>query len=162
MRSFLTSLKNRFTKPYDRPLTDNEKRLANSMFGKTLDVQKVRLKTAWWVLKGYAVAPNGNVYFHKADWQDDFALQGLGGRAWLIHELTHAWQYQQGMAVFWRALFNRKYSYRFERGKPFLAYGIEQQAKMVEDFYIRREQCLDCTEWERCIVFLKWKRCHFF
>ena len=46
---------------------------------------------------------------------------------------------QQGIGVFWRAILSRRYRYRWIQGKAFLRYGIEQQARMVEDFYIRRE-----------------------
>lgn len=155
MKKLFHFIKYKFTQQYARPLTANEQAMAKSVFGESLDVSTIQLKTAWWVLKGYAVAPNGNVYFHKADWQDDFALQSLGKRAWLIHELTHAWQVQQGMAVFWRALVNRRYAYNFNPNKSFFDYGVEQQAKMVEDYYIHREKAQDCTDWLACVPFLK-------
>lgn len=134
-----------------RPLTQGEIRLAQSVFGDDLDCLAVRLQPAWWVLKGYAIAPNGTIYFNKNDWCEDFSDAPLGKRAWLVHELTHVWQHQKGLAVFWRALVNRRYRYRL--GKPFLAYGIEQQAQLVEDFYVRRELGKDCTLWRACLPF---------
>ena len=140
------------SKPLSRTLTPKEITLAKSVFGDALDYSAVRLKTAWWVLKGYGVAPNGVIYFNKADWYDDFGDETLGKRAWLIHELTHVWQYQVGMAVFWRALFNRRYRYTLT-GKSFYRYGIEQQAKLVEDFYIRRELGKDCGAWRAGLPF---------
>lgn len=137
-----------------RPLTQGERTIAHSVFGDTLTLDNIRLATAWWVLKGYAVSPNGWIYFHKTDFCDDFSTKPLHTRAWLVHELTHVWQIQQGMAVVRRAIFNRKYRYTFKKGKPFFAYGIEQQAKMVEDFYIQRELGKDCTAWIDCVPFL--------
>ena len=128
--------------------------MAYSVFGDKLDMSNIRLKTAWWVLKNYAVSPNGNVYFHPDDWIEDFAKAGLGKRSWLIHELTHVWQLQQGVKVVRGAIINRRYDYVFEQGKSFFAYGIEQQARMVQDYYIRREQGKDCTAWQTCIPFL--------
>ena len=122
-----------------RPLTEGEKAIAASVFGDTLQLDSIRLKTAWWVLKGYAVSPNGQVYFHPADFCDDFSTQNVYQRAWLIHELTHVWQIQQGVKVFWRALFNRRYAYQLQANKPFASYGVEQQARMVEDYYKKRE-----------------------
>ncbi|MFC0819936.1 hypothetical protein [Moraxella marmotae] len=83
-----------------------------------------------------------------------FAKKNLAHRAWLIHELTHVWQRQQGICVFWRALFNRRYRYRLKADKSFWRYGVEQQARMVEDFYIRCERGEDCTAWRQCIPFL--------
>lgn len=138
-----------------RALSLGEKDIAYSVFGEVLCTDSIRLITAWWVLKGYAVSPNGWVYFHKDDFCDDFSNKSLSMRAWLVHELVHCWQYQQGMQVFYRALLNRKYRYRFQEGKNFLAYGIEQQAKMVEDFYVQRELKNNCDKWRACVPFLQ-------
>lgn len=122
-----------------RSLTTGEIAIAKSVFGNTLDTSEIRIKTAWWVLKNFAVSPNGNIYFHKDNWIDDFSTESLGMRAWLVHELTHVWQIQQGIAVFRKALFNRRYSYVLEQDKAFFNYGVEQQARMVEDYYKQRE-----------------------
>ena len=137
-----------------RPLTTGEITIAHSVFGDTLDTSEIRIKTAWWVLKNYAVSPNGNIYFHPDNWIDDFSGQSLGLRAWFVHELTHVWQLQQGIAVFRKALFNRKYAYVLKHGKPFLAYGVEQQARMVEDYYKKRERQQPCDDLIACIPFL--------
>ncbi len=137
-----------------RALTQGEVTLAHSVFGADFDVATVRLKTAWWVLKHYAVSPNGNIYFNKHNWIDDFSQASLSKQGWLIHELTHVWQLQQGLKVIRGALINRQYDYVFEQGKTFFNYGIEQQARMVQDYFLRREQGLDCGAWQACIPFL--------
>lgn len=143
------------TQQKSRPLTAGEIDMAKSVFGGTLDTSNIRLKTAWWVLKGYAVSPNGNIYFNQNDWIDDFSQENLWLRAWLIHELTHVWQLQQGISVLRKALFNRKYSYVLKADKPFFSYGVEQQARMVEDYYKQREMGKDCTALINCIPFLQ-------
>ena len=72
-----------------------------------------------------------------------------GNLAVVAHELTHCGQYQawgpwryftRGLAAQLRELIHRTlrvgsspYHYRVEAGKPFRAYGMEQQAQMVED-----------------------------
>ncbi len=72
-----------------------------------------------------------------------------GDLAILAHELTHCGQYQawgpalyyaRGLAAQLRYLFHRKlgigsnpYGYQLKPDKPFQAYGMEQQAQMVED-----------------------------
>lgn len=137
-----------------RPLTIGEVALAHSVFGDTLDTTNVRIKTAWWVLKNFAVSPNGNIYFHQDNWIDDFSQENLWLRAWLVHELTHVWQIQQGINVFRNALFNRKYSYTLQDGKAFFSYGVEQQARMVEDYYKQRERGQNCDALMACIPFL--------
>lgn len=145
----------KFYQQKSRKLTKNEKIMARSVFGESLKLDNIWLKTAWWVLKGYAVSPNGNIYFHPADFIDDFSQQNLAKRAWLIHELTHVWQVQQGINVFARALFNRKYRYQFRPNKSFFAYGVEQQARMVEEYYINREKAQNCDKFIECIPFLQ-------
>lgn len=146
-------LKQRFGTPYERALSVGERALAAEVFGDTLALDTVRLKSAWWVLKGYAVSPNGNIYYNKADWREDFSTGSLSERAWLIHELTHVWQVQQGVRVFWRALINRKYRYVLSAGKPFEHYGVEQQASIVADFYVARALGKDCSAFA-CLPFV--------
>ena len=74
-----------------------------------------------------------------------------GDSALLAHELTHCGQYQQwgawqyftrGAVVQLRALAHRllrvggnPYTYQPEPGKPFEAYGMEQQGQIVEDYF---------------------------
>ena len=137
-----------------RPLTEGEKAIAGSVFGDTLQLDSIRLKTAWWVLKGYAVSPNGHVYFNEHDWCADFSQQSLGTQSWLIHELTHVWQIQQGIKVVRKAIFDRQYQYVLEQGKLFLNYGIEQQAQMVQDYFIQKQRGQNCQAYEACIPFL--------
>ena len=137
-----------------RPLTEGEIRLAHSVFGDSLNLVDIQLKTAWWVLKNYAVSPNGHIYFHPADWIEDFSYASLGKQSWLIHELTHIWQLQQGLKVLRGALIDRRYNYVLKTNKSFFKYGIEQQARMVQDYFIRRQRGQDCEDLAGCIPFL--------
>ncbi|MCG3878061.1 type IV secretion protein Rhs [Psychrobacter sp. Ps6] len=141
-------------KQQSRYLTVGEIALARLVFGDSLKLDEVRLKTTWWVLKNYAVSPNGNIYFNPADWIDDFSAASLGKQSWLIHELTHVWQLQQGLKVVRGALIDRRYDYVLETGKSFFEYGIEQQARMVQDYFVRHQRGQDCQDLEACIPFL--------
>ncbi len=74
----------------------------------------------------------------------------------VVHELTHCGQYQawgplkyfaRGFAAQARHLIHRTvrigqnpYRYQLEPGKPFRAYGMEQQAQMIEDHFRARNQ----------------------
>jgi len=136
-----------------RGLTPAEMVLARSVFGTQLQTDTVCLVACRWVLRGYAISPNGHVYFHPDDWREDFAQADLNTQSWLIHELVHVWQVQQGMAVLRRALFDRRYRYQLVQGKSFLSYGIEQQAQIVQDYFVRRVRGQDCTAWEGCLPF---------
>nr|WP_303657353.1 hypothetical protein [Asticcacaulis aquaticus] len=53
----------------------------------------------------------------------------------LAHELTHVWQYANGMTL-WHYLWRERGHYRYRPipGQPFQAYGYEQQAAIVEDW----------------------------
>ncbi|OXL19604.1 type IV secretion protein Rhs [Psychrobacter sp. DAB_AL32B] len=144
----------RAAKRYSRKLTAGEIVLARSVFGDSLSLDDIQLKTAWWVLKNYAVSPNGHIYFHPADWIEDFSEASLSKQSWLIHELTHVWQLQRGLKVVRGAIINRRYDYVLEVGKSFFKYGIEQQARMVQDYFIRRQRGQDCQDLEACIPFL--------
>lgn len=137
-----------------RQLTAGEIALARTVFADSIDLDEVQLKTAWWVLKNYAVSPNGHIYFHPADWVEDFSQASLAQQSWLIHELTHVWQLQQGLKVVRGALVDRRYDYVLKTGKSFFKYGIEQQARMVQDYFIRRQRGQYCQDLERCIPFL--------
>lgn len=140
-----------------RKLNSAEIALARSVFGDSIQLDDVQLKTAWWVLKTYAVSPNGHIYFNRADWVTDFTKASLRKQSWLIHELTHVWQWQQGLHVVRGALFNRRYSYVLIAGKPFFNYGIEQQARMVQDYFVRQQRGQDCELLMACIPFLQQK-----
>ena len=153
-RLFKHSIATKVSKQQSRQLTAGELALARSVFGDSINLDSVQLKTAWWVLKNYAVSPNGNIYFHPADWVTDFSQSSLAKQSWLIHELTHVWQLQQGLKVIRGAIINRRYDYVLEAGKSFFNYGIEQQARMVQDYFVRRHHGHDCRDFEACIPFL--------
>lgn len=136
-----------------RPLTLGEKSLAYSVFHDQLDLDKPLIVASGWVVPGYAISPNGHIYFNPADCLNDFSMASLGKQAWFIHEMTHVWQVQQGMKVIRRAILDRRYQYLLKEGKSFFQYGIEQQAQMVQDFFVQRSLGQDCRALERCLPF---------
>lgn len=138
-----------------RFLTPDEKKLAQSIFGESLALDAIEIIAHHLILKNYAMSPNGHIYFHPDNWQEDFTKTNLATQSWLVHELTHVWQIQQGIAVVRKALFDRNYHYVLAHGRQFLSYGIEQQAQMVQDYFIKRETGQDCQAYEACIPFLK-------
>ncbi len=69
---------------------------------------------------------------------DDFSSADISGRSWFIHEVTHVWQYQQGINVYGAAL-DRRYDYKpLTPGRSFQGYGLEQQGDIVQDYYLIR------------------------
>lgn len=139
--------------PSCRTMTLGERALAQSIFGDGLALDQVQLCSSHLILRHYAMSPNGSVYFHPADFVTDFSLTSLHTQAWLVHELTHVWQVQQGIKVLRRALLNRRYRYVLQEGKAFLEYGVEQQAQMVQDWFLKQAQGLPCADLQACIPF---------
>jgi hypothetical protein len=95
-----------------------------------------------WASRGRAIALGNHVFLPD---------RCAGDLATLAHELTHCGQYQawggwryftRGAAAQLRELLHRTlgigrspYAYRLEDGKPFEAYGMEQQGQIVEDSF---------------------------
>jgi len=95
-----------------------------------------------WATRGRAIALGNHVFLPD---------RCAGDLPTLAHELTHCGQYQawggwryftRGAATQLRDLLHRMlgvgespYAYRLEEGKPFDAYGMEQQGQIVEDSY---------------------------
>ncbi|MGD9583590.1 MAG: RHS repeat-associated core domain-containing protein [Lysobacterales bacterium] len=127
-----------------RSLTEGEIAMSKDIFGDDIDYSVPRVFRRTYApvgqREGVAVTPNGNIYFHPSDYVDDFSAQGISGRAWFIHEMTHVWQHQQGINVALRGIFSRRYDYLpLKSGKAFRSYGIEQQGDIVRDYYLLRQ-----------------------
>jgi hypothetical protein len=138
-----------------RKLTSGEQVLARSIFNEQLQLDQVEIVAHRLLLRHYAMSPNGHIYFHPLDYCADFSQLSIEKQSWLIHELTHVWQLQQGMALLRKAVFDRRYAYVLRQGKDFLQYGIEQQAQMVQDYFLALHQGRDCSALASCIPFVR-------
>jgi hypothetical protein len=129
-----------------REMTAGEVRLANYVFGTALDTRRVRIHNHPYLMfqgRHVAMTPNGELYFRPEDYVADFSPL-LSNAAWMVHELTHAWQFQQGRSVRGRGLLEQcsrlfgadPYKYgKLDTSKPFDSYMNEQQAMIVEDYF---------------------------
>jgi hypothetical protein len=131
-----------------RPLTAGEVALARGVFGDVIDYGRVRLSTL--PVGRFAIAFGSHVTFPP--WSPvppDFALETVRTRAWLVHELTHVWQFQTMPAWTLASWALTALGGGYRRGlpgyrytlplKPFAAHNLEQQASMVEHAYILHE-----------------------
>jgi hypothetical protein len=73
-----------------RRLSPGEAALAGAVFGEAIDLDRVRL-TPWPAGFGMVV---GSLVLLPPAMPDDFAEAGARMQAWLLHELTHVWQFQ--------------------------------------------------------------------
>jgi type VI secretion system secreted protein VgrG len=131
-----------------RPLTNNEKALARSVFGDKIDYSGIKIffRPYGFLLgsKTRSMSPNGNIYFGTQYKDLNDMCQSPQSRALFIHEMTHVWQYQndkffqaKGLVFVLRNAFNydRTYKYELDKIKNFKSLNIEQQASLIEHYY---------------------------
>ncbi len=119
--------------------------MARSIFGDSVDYARTRLvRGKWWPFqpRGIVMAPTGKIHFHpeSPDWSDDFSHERASLQGLFIHEMTHVWQ-AQTRGRFYLPLMRHpfcRYAYRFRPGKPFDAYGLEQQAEIVRHAFLQK------------------------
>lgn len=128
--------------PAWRVLAPGELTAAQGVFGDAIAWDRVRIYARGFTPfqpKHVAVTPLGAVHFRREDFLPDFSTR-WADMAWLIHELAHVWQYQTGVPVILRGLWERRYQYgALDAARPLDRYGIEQQAAIVEDWFRRTQ-----------------------
>lgn len=127
-----------------RALTPGEIALARSVFGDAIDYEAAavaRRKWAFFQPRDRAMAPSGCIHFHPADpcYHADFDAARLTDQGVFIHEMTHVWQYQQGIYLILARAPWARYDYAFKPGQPFRRYGLEQQAEIVRHAFLLRK-----------------------
>jgi type VI secretion system secreted protein VgrG len=131
-----------------RPLTDDEITLAKSIFKNSIDYSHVKIHDRPhnpFQGKNVSMAPNGHIYCHKT-YQADFSTGSVHSQAHFIHEMTHIWQYQNrvihpilGAAkdmIKHRFNYMAAYKYTIDPSKDLTDYGLEQQAVIIQDYFI--------------------------
>jgi hypothetical protein len=129
----------------ERALTESERTIARSIFGTAIDYDPVRIRHRRWFPfqpRETLMAPCGHVHVHPAStlWREDYARESLDLQGLLLHELTHVLQAQE-RGRFYLPLMRHpfcRYAYRFDPGRPFDAYGLEQQGEIVRHLFLAR------------------------
>ena len=131
--------------PVDRGLTPEEIAIARSVFGNELDTSKIKL-TDDSLFPPNAVAFPNNIRFPRGELSGSADLRYRG---WLVHELTHIWQYQRGHSVPQLALDATVGDYDFggedglrkatAEGKRFGDFNFEEQGDILREYYRKRE-----------------------
>lgn len=119
--------------------------MAEEMLPKNISIEEIESV----VFDFSAIALGNNIYFKKEFYDNDFASNwpyfiqyNLG---LFSHEIMHVWQYQNrertGYTIAKVALEHIKYKdpyyYELIEGKKLLDYRYEQQAKIIEDFFLK-------------------------
>lgn len=132
-----------------RRLTAGEKAAAARLFGNSLDPDTVWIYRGlpFWPWLAGAVSPNGHIYFPRSGYREDFTQASLAELQWLMHELVHVWQWQNGFCTWLGGLilacrggYFRRRAYRCP---PLNGIGclsqlnMEQQAEVLSAYFIR-------------------------
>lgn len=152
-----------------RVLTDNEVALARTIFGGSINYMRIIVTDEKYVFfqpRNIAMAPHG--FLHMCNhYSPDYTRESPEKRALFIHEMTHVWQFQkkifrpvrEALKLCLKYKFNyaATYFYKLEANRNFRSYNMEQQAAILEDYFLDyRENHLhkghcqnDCTNAER-------------
>jgi hypothetical protein len=116
-----------------RALVESERALLPDALTEEIDLRRVRIVSRWHTpiarLFNSVVTRGWKIFWPGAPVETLTPAQ----RALLAHELVHVWQYQALGRNGLELLLDRVYRYDLQEGKPFLDYGHEQQAAIVED-----------------------------
>lgn len=124
-----------------RSLSPGEREMAQGMFGREIDYDRVRIQQAPPAPFAAMVPHRRTILFSLWRAAADFTDTSAQERGWFVHELAHVWQARRGVvlaAAKLKALGREAYEYRFEPGRPFSAYNIEQQAEIARHLYMHR------------------------
>jgi hypothetical protein len=133
----------------NRALTAGERAMLQPIFRDGVDYDAVRVVHAPLPFQpaNTYMTPRGHVFAPGDLFRDDFSSAKLPPweRAVFVHELTHVWQFANGIDLVAAGLatfakyggrYERAYPYRLEAGRDLADYGMEQQASIVEDYYL--------------------------
>jgi hypothetical protein len=133
----------------NRPLTAGERAMLRPIYRDGIDYDKVRVIDAPFPFQpaGTYMTPRGHIYAPGRLFRDDFSLPGLPAieRAVFVHEIGHVWQFANGIDLVanavadfakYRGDYEKAYPYRLEPGRDLAEYGMEQQASILEDYYL--------------------------
>ena len=141
-----------------RGLTDGERAFLAPLFRDAVDYDAVR------IVRGRAFPLQGRrtivtlgpaIYAPDEVYIADYARAAAERRAILVHEVAHVWQYESGIAVIAGAVraffatggrYGRAYRYQLEAGRDLIDYGIEQQASILEHYYLARDRGRDAAD----------------
>ena len=126
-----------------RPLTRGEIDMAWMLFQDAIDYGKVKVHGEpylWFGLqpKNVAMTPDGEMYFHAAEYQEDFSKENPRQKHWFMHEMVHIWQYQLNYPVKIRGALRLglNYDYSLSKKQRLADYNMEAQGDLLADYFV--------------------------
>lgn len=142
-----------------RGLTAGEKALLQPLFRDGINYDAVQIIHAAHPFQpsDAYMAPRGHIYAPGHLFKEDWSSPDVSAvaRAELVHEMTHVWQFANGVDVFvegveqliaTRGSYDRAYRYELDMFRDLTDYNIEQQAAILEDYYRIRYEGLHPVE----------------
>ncbi len=145
-----------------RPLTKGEIALARTIFADSIDYATVTVSDQKFMgipflPEGTAMAPNGSL-FMPGCYKTDYSTEDTLWQGTFLHEMTHVWQYQNKvlnpiataakLAVKHKFDYAAAYNYVLDDKKDLLDYNMEQQATIVQDYFVLKDR--GTSVWDRC------------
>ena len=164
-----------------RGLVKAEIASAREIFGDVLDYSRIKIfdRPSYATIpfklvlgfQGIAETPNGNIYYEYSNRYGADMTRDPEKLSILLHELTHAWQYQTRTGLLLSAIreyfdagsnYKALYLYDINDDKGFSESGIEQKASIVEDYHALRSSfhaAVDKQQWrkEHCPAVLRYE-----
>ncbi|MBX3159493.1 MAG: hypothetical protein KF773_26215 [Deltaproteobacteria bacterium] len=130
----------------NRALTAGERALLQPIFRNAIDYDKVRVidNSFPFQPEGVYMTPRGNVYAPGSLYREDFA-HSPDDRSVFVHEMGHVWQFGNGMDLIGQGIveftstrgnYQDAYPYTLDDKLDLTDYGMEQQASIIEDYFI--------------------------
>lgn len=135
-----------------RRLTPGETALAKTVFGDSVDYAAVwlhdkRILPLGFQAREQAVANANHISFPRGAYSADFSAEpDAKKQSVFIHEMTHVWQHQNRVvrtpiAAIKETLkhkfnYQKCYLHRLDPTKDLVQYGFEQQAAIVQDYFL--------------------------
>lgn len=149
-----------------RPLTRGEIEIARKLFGDSMNYEDVRIQngkdTPLWKASSYigelcgaentccrAQTVGSTIYMPADQYREDYSKGDGRDRSLFVHEMTHAWQFQNmqmraGVKTLTDAIslgcYDDVYKYKLDPKKDLGDYNVEQQACIMEELYAYNER----------------------
>jgi hypothetical protein len=138
-----------------RYLTAGEIELARQVYGNSIAYEAVKIHDGprvWFQAKNSGMTPRGEIYMRDC-YSADYSKGDVNQRGFFIHEMAHVWQFQNkivhpvaaaaGLQLKHKFKYGSAYAFELEKDKDLTSYGMEQQAAIIQEYFVRKHEKLD-------------------
>jgi len=146
-----------------RSLTTGEIALARQVFGNAINYDAVKIHDGSYMPfqpSQSGMTPNNDIYMRDC-FQPDYSQGNVDDQAFLIHEMTHVWQYQNKILnpvveavklnLKFKFNYSAAYAFQLDEKKELTNYNMEQQASIVAEYFQRKAYGADVALHEKVL-----------